>query len=114
MIDYLNIRPVPWGEECAQVGQDDYRERSARECRAFVNQIRRVVGPEPPGAQLVVKGFPHDFGTYYEVCCRYSDQHPDSEDYAFNCESHRQLEQWDDEARCELGLSAFAATTADS
>src|SRR5882757_8336984 len=92
MMEILNIGPVPWGEDCAQVGSEDYDQRSRRECMAFLNQIRRVVGPEPPGAALVIKSFPHDFGSYREVCCRYSDQDETATEYAFNAEGNRQLE----------------------
>ena len=74
MMDYLNIGPAPWSEDCAQVGAENYRERSQRECRAFIHQLRRVAGLEPPGAQLVIKSFPHDFGAYHEVCCRYNEE----------------------------------------
>jgi hypothetical protein len=104
MIDHLNIGPVPWGEDCAQVGSEDYDQRSRRECVAFLNQIRRVAGTEPPGAALVIKSFPHDFGSYREVCCRYSDENETATDYAFTCEGHKGLESWDDQARQELGL----------
>ena len=70
-MDYYNIGAAPWSEPCAQVGQADYREQAGKECRAFIRQIRRVIGPEPPGATLIIKSFPHDFGSYFEVCCRY-------------------------------------------
>ena len=112
MIDYLNIGPVPWAEDCAQVGSTDYDPRSRRECVAFLNQIRRVAGTEPPGAALVIKSFPHDFGSYREVCCRYSDENETATDYAFTCEGHKGLESWDDQARQELGLSVPAGLAA--
>jgi len=114
MIEYLNIGPVPWGEACAQVGSQDYDRRSRRECVAFLNQIRRVAGPEPAGAALVIKSFPHDFGSYREVCCRYSDESDPASDYAFDCESHEALELWDDQALSELGLSKSNLTVAFS
>jgi hypothetical protein len=110
MTDYINIGSAPWSEECAQVGTDDYPERSRRECVAFLHQIRRIVGPEPPGAVLVIKSFPHDFGSYREVCCRYSDENEAAMDYAFACEGHRGLDQWDDQARQELGLPLAAGS----
>ena len=99
--DYINIGPSPYGEDCAQVGEDNYRTKARRECVAYVNQLRRVHGAEPEGAQLVVKSFPHDFGSYYEVCCYYDEGFPASVDYAFKCEGESP-EQWDDEAKAEL------------
>ena len=104
MIDLLNIGPVPWAEECAQVGTEDYQQRSRLECEAFRNQIRRVAGLEPAGAVLVIKSFPHDFGSYLEVCCKYNDQSEVAQDYAFNCEGNRALERWDEQARREFRL----------
>jgi hypothetical protein len=103
MMELMNIGPVPWSEQCAQVGTEDYQQRGRLECVAFMNQIRRVVGPEPPGAFLVIKSFPHDFGSYLEVCCKYSDQNEAAQDYAFNCEGNRALENWDEAALKELG-----------
>jgi hypothetical protein len=113
MIDLLNIGPVPWAEDCAQVGAEDYQQRARRECEAFRNQIRRVAGPEPAGAALVIKSFPHDFGSYLEVCCRYADDNKTAQDYAFNCEGHQALEQWDALARRELGLPVPAEILAE-
>ena len=103
-MDYYNIGAAPWSEPCAQVGQVDYREQAGKECRAFIRQIRRVIGPESPGAALIIKAFPHDFGSYFEVCCRFSEEQPVAEAYAYSADGHRQLETWDDLARCELGL----------
>ena len=55
------------------------------ECQRYIRALRRVVGPEPPGAKLAVKSFPHDLGTYHEVVCWYEDEA--SEEYAMKCES---------------------------
>ena len=38
------------------------------------------------GALLDYKGFPHDFGTYYEVVCYYDPARPEAVDYAMRCE----------------------------
>jgi|SRR5690349_3997659 len=103
MRDYLNIGSTPSDESCAQVGRDGYAMQARRECRTFAEQLRRVFGPEPEGAHIGVKGFPHDFGTYYEVVCWYDDDMPESVKYAFKIESETPTE-WDTVAREALGL----------
>ena len=67
MRDYFSIGPTPSAEDCAQVGQPDYRRKALAECQRFIELIRKTLGPEPEGAELAIKSFPHDFGTYYEV-----------------------------------------------
>lgn len=103
MRDYLTIGATPPGEECAQVGSDGYYERAKKECRAFLNQLKRQFGDEPKGADLRVKGFSHDFGTYYEVVCYYDEESEEAADYAFRLESETP-EEWDAAARQELGI----------
>ncbi len=87
MRDYISIGSTPCEEDCARVGSPDYHERSRDECRRFIELIRQKLGQEPDGARLAVKSFPHDFGTYHEVVCHYDDAYPESQRYAFRCES---------------------------
>jgi hypothetical protein len=101
MRDCIDLGPSPTEEECAQVGQDDYRDRARRECRAYLHQLRRLFGDEPEGAQLSVKSNPHDFGSYLSVVCYYDPARPASLDYAFRCEGQSPRE-WDEQARQEL------------
>lgn len=100
MAEYLNIGPAPYGEDCAQIGRPGFEARARRECGAFIRQIERAF-PPPESAYLKVKGFPHDFGRYYEVVCCYSND--TGLDYAYLVEAQAP-EFWDDEARKELGL----------
>ena len=87
-MDYLNIGPVPANESCQQVGTPGYDAQKARvECRLFIAAIRKHLGREPEGASLVVRSNPHDFGTYYEVACRYDENNEAAVDYAFKCEA---------------------------
>jgi hypothetical protein len=74
-------------EGCAQVGDDDYRDVAMRECRAYIEAIRKKLGPEPEGATLRVKSFPHDHGTYYEAVCIYDPNESQAVEYAFRCEA---------------------------
>jgi hypothetical protein len=98
---YVDLGCAPWGEDCAQVGSPEYAERSHRECRAYIRQLRRAFGPEPEGAKLAIRANPHDFGIYYSVVCYYHPKYPDSDTYAFRCENESP-EHWDNQARQEL------------
>ena len=98
-MDYINIGSSPNGEKCVQVGDDDYETKSRKECRIYLNQLRRVYGEEPKGAQLTVKSFPHDFGSYTEVICKHNDDEKAIE-YAYNLENG--CEEWDEQAKKEL------------
>jgi hypothetical protein len=71
MRDYINIGTVPCDEDCAQVGQEGYREQAVKECRRFIELLRKTFGDEPEGARLPIKWFDHDFGSYCEVVCWY-------------------------------------------
>lgn len=87
MRDYLVIGSSPFDEPCVQVGDPNYHVLSRQECGRFIDLIRKKLGPEPVGAQLAIKGFPHDFGTYHEVVCYYHDDNRESFDYALRCEN---------------------------
>lgn len=104
MTDYVEIGATPAEEACAQVGSTDYYSRAKAECRAFINQLRRMFGPEPEGARLFIRANPHDFGTYHEVACRYDDRIEEAVVYAHRCEAECPA-KWDEEARVDLGLA---------
>ena len=101
MRDYLNIGSSPACEDCAQVGSNDFFEKSRIELRAFRNQLIRQFGEPPFGAELRIKSFPHDFGTYHEVVCYFDDSEPESMEYAFRLEGNAP-ENWDTEALWEI------------
>lgn len=95
MKDYICIGSAPSGEPCAQLGQPDYYEKALTECWRLVQLLRRTCGPEPAGARLAVKWFPHEFGDYCEVVCHYTPDIPESVDYALRCEAERPV-TWED------------------
>ena len=101
MRDYMTIGSTPSGEDCAQVGSDNYYPRMKIESKAFINQLFRKFGESPYGALLVTKSFPHDFGEYHEVCVLYNDENEEALDYACKLESECP-EYWDEEAIKEL------------
>ena len=110
MIDYIEIGSSPWGEECAQLGSEGYSERGRAECRAYIGQLYRLLEANgfrrnelPDGFALTVKGNSHDFGTYYEVVCRFSTYDEKAFDLSFWLEENIP-EFWDDVAKAEIGL----------
>jgi len=70
MRDYIHIGPVPIDESCAQVGRANYRAQARIECRVFKEQLERKF----PDGEFVVKSFPHEFGTYFEVVAYFEDE----------------------------------------
>lgn len=101
-MESLNIGSSPHSEECAQVGDYDYQQRGRAECRALIGQLKRMYGEEPAGARLYIKGNSHDFGTYYEVECKFNTESEVATSYAFQCEN--MPEKWDEQSRAELAL----------
>ncbi len=95
--DYLSIASAPYDEDCVQVtDKKPYLDDMRAECRRFLELVRKKLGSEPPGAQLAIKSFPHDFGTYLEVVCLYDDENEAASRYAFHCESDAPR-TWDDD-----------------
>lgn len=103
--DYLSLGPTPAAESCAQVGAEDYHKQSKAEIAAYIGQLNRVFGDKmPPGCRFSGKAFPHDFGTYHEVVVWFDPDSEDESNFAYSCENNMPQE-WDAEARKELGLS---------
>lgn len=98
----MNIGPVPTDESAAQVGRPDYEDQSLRQCHVFKRMLERLhPTPADGSATLVIKSFPHDFGSYRELCVRYDDNAPAATDYAFGLENNTPA-VWDAIARYEL------------
>jgi len=87
MMDYLEIGPNPFEENCVQVGEEDYCRKARIECLHYIEALRKKLGEEPYAAFLTIKRNSHDFGTYYEVICKYDDEVQEAVDYALKCES---------------------------
>lgn len=105
-MEEIFLGPVPVSEDCAQVGSPGYTERARKECRAYINQIRRTFGDPPLGGALKIVSCPHDFGTYYEVVAYFDDRFPDSIRWAFEVEESLPHE-WDELAKVELTFLDF-------
>lgn len=87
MRDYVNIGPGPADEPCPQVGDPQYLIQANTVGLDFIELIRNKLGREPEGAQLKLKRFSHDFGSYYEVVCWYDESLEASVEYAFKVEA---------------------------
>ena len=103
MQDYLTLGPVPAEEVCAQVGRADYYEQSRKECRVYVNQLKREFFElmNVDRIQFTIKEFQHDFGGYHEVCATFDDSDVLAVKAAYEIESDCPG-TWDDEAKQEL------------
>jgi len=102
MRDYITIGSSPNNEECVQVGSADYKNRMRTECNVYKRQLERTY----PGVEFGIKGFEHDFGTYFEVVAYFDTENETEVDAAFGAELG--ADTWDDQAREELvKLSSF-------
>jgi len=109
-MDYLEIGPTPYDEECAQVGSENYMTRARIECTAFVNQLERTF-PDAPGCTYFrIKSNPHDFGDYLEVQVRFDEEDEASREYAFNVENNTPA-NWNEIAKKELMVARIAIET---
>jgi hypothetical protein len=107
MRDTYDIGCSPHNVSCAQVGTDHYQDFGKKECKAFMEQLKRIYGEPPAGAYLKVSSNPHDFGTYHEVTIVYNDESEEHANYIYgNLENG--CDEWDDEAIKELGPEYFA------
>ena len=111
-MEYYEIGPSPWGEECAQIGEVGYNARARAECRAFINQILRHYPAPNKFCTLTTKGSIHDFGCYYEVVVPFIGgvNTPVINEWISQIEADPKqvLENWDQESLAELGLTKKA------
>ncbi len=98
---YLTLGPTPCDETCYPNTGDKKMQRI--EMSAYQRQLLRVMSLEFGDnlcVGLIIKTFPHDSGSYSEVCVVYND-HPQEIAQAFWLESNCP-ENWDGEAEKEL------------
>jgi hypothetical protein len=85
MYDYIYLGPVPANEPCTQTTDDQYGVKAYAECSRYRDLLKRAYSEAHDGrecpARIMVKGESHDFGTYYEVVCKF-----DANDHA-QCEA---------------------------
>lgn len=101
MSEYLTLGPTPADESCYPTNNNPQMERI--ELTAYRNQLTRVLKLEftSPCVSVVRKSFPHDFGSYSEICVIYNPDDSEQVRQAFWLESNTPGE-WDGEAEEEL------------
>jgi hypothetical protein len=97
----LDLGPTPAGEDCAQVGSNNYDQLTRIETRAYIGQLQRMFPNIPLGCRFVVTNNSHDFGTYHEVAIKFSEDDEEATNFAYGIES-KIPELWDEIARNEL------------
>lgn len=100
--DFVELGPVPAGEECVQAGISNYEAKARVETQAWLNQLRRTF----PGKDFVIKTFHHELGNYFEVVTPYEIDNEEEESIAYEIQD-RAPQNWDDEAKSELGKDYF-------
>jgi hypothetical protein len=96
MYEYIELGSAPVEEDCAQVSSaEDYMEAMVEECRRYKALLESIFFDMPETVRLIVKRFPHDFGSYYEVVARYPIHDETAADYAWSMEDRLPL-TWDD------------------
>jgi hypothetical protein len=98
--DSFSVNSVPYEEECAQVGEDNYRRKAMVECVAYINQLQRLF-PEAKshGIEFNMKWHSHDFGSYAEVELYFDE----SDDYAYHIDKNLPS-NWDEKALSEIAF----------
>lgn len=99
--DYIDIGPSPSDEDCAQVGSDDYPERSKLECRLFHRLLWKTFGDPPGDAMYGIKSFEHDFGTYREVVVYFNPEDEREVNFAFKVQDNCPA-KWPEDYRVAL------------
>ena len=85
--DSLSLGPAPAEEDPVQLGEADYASRAQRECRRYIEAIRKLCGEEPEGAQLRMTRHSHGFGQYYDVEVKFDGNNEAAAEYAYMVES---------------------------
>ena len=101
--DYITLGPTPMGEDCIQVGSEEYHNGDdKREVKRFCEMLQKRF-PEWSSEMVMFgkKTFPHDFGSYTEACVYYDDEKEESCEFAYFVEGNLP-EMWDDETILHL------------
>ena len=97
MRDYISLGSTPCDESCQQVGDTFDGKQAQIELLAYKHQLQRMF----PEGYFAIKSFPHDFGSYSEVCVIFDDSDEQSVEIAFAADSACP-ENWDETATLEL------------
>lgn len=98
----MYLGPTPCDEDCAQLGQDNFRELAKKEMNAYISQLYRTFPDVNQfNVSFKIKWENHDFGTYGEVVAVYDATNQESTKKALDIE-WQLPEKWDEEAIKEL------------
>ncbi len=88
MIDYLYLGPTPSDENCAQIGDDNFREQCNKEMEAYIDQLNRMYPEVSRYKEMRFKKHwqQHDFGSYGEVVITYNDEDEEQSTLALKVE----------------------------
>ena len=102
---------VGFGPAAEPAGPDN-PFRNWERCRAFIGQLKRLLGPPPQGCELFIRQHGDADRPFYNVHLRYRGATPGRRDAATDYVvrlQERCPQQWDRQAADELGLAAPAA-----
>lgn len=103
-MEHLELGPAPAAEPCQQLGKTYNPDAAKLERKAYIKQLERMFDKEmETGIYFRSKGFPHEFGTYYEVCVIYNENDEDQTAAAYHVENNIP-EDWDEQAKIQLEL----------
>lgn len=106
MRDYIYLMSTtPWSEPCAQVGDENYMENSRLEARAYIAQLKRTFGENPPCTDFSIVKCTHDFGPYLDMRFYYDNEEQRHVEYMNTVECG--CEKWDDTALAELKSAGY-------
>ena len=109
MRDYITLGPTPCAENCAQVGDENYRMKATLEMDIYMEQLKRMF-PESSshGVSFSKKWFNHDFGTYGEIVAVYDDSNEEASNHAINIENNLP-KFWDEISLKELSVNVWGS-----
>jgi hypothetical protein len=105
MREYMEIGSTPHGENCAQVGSDNYMNLATIEMDTYIRLMERLF-PEASSRNINFKKkwFDHDFGSYGEVCMFWDSENEEANNYVYEIDKNLP-ENWDKVATEELGIN---------
>jgi len=109
MRDYVNLGTTPFAEECVEVSDNfDYKVPMRREAFMLKHQLENeYLSKIPEGVHLKVRGFEHDFGTYYGLVATFDEDDDNAREFAYQIENELP-EYWDVGHDIAVKLTEFA------
>jgi hypothetical protein len=86
-MEHIELGSTPFGESCAQVGSENYYEKSKEEIARYIKQLKELIevkfGKDSDKVRLRSKSFSHDFGTYNEVIVSFDENDNKASEIAY-------------------------------